>query len=536
MHNHVKKLQHAFLQQEQEEEEFKTKLPYVIEDEYIPTDPREFYNDFGKLRHDETGEIIVELTPYQYAIWKLSQKYHRLICVKPQKSGVSTSVLLQDFQDVILPGRGRGKDVLVAGQTEEASYEHISSLKRAIATSDKYRKYLITEAKELFFKEEKTKMGVIYIKNPDNPFRPSRIIAVPFQESSFWSRKQTYRVHLSDPAVTRVKKDDRIYALAFSRVANTNGYVIVESPPRGQHNGFFKQWELYKDNKSPLGTTYTVYIEDAIKYGVVTQEFIDEEKRVLGHLWFSVYGSSFEETEGNLFNKDSINKAQLEAAQYNLDIESQEITDPKRRAWIVTTKSFNSNTEKYILIDQGYSASFFAILVLEKIRRSNLRNQIRVLHTEERESPQFEVVRDRILYLRKHFGNVVNIGFDATNRLEYGMSLKGLLGEENHWPTVKAEMAEARRDGIDLASQMYVVPFIFSQESKKSMTEHTQEMLDDSRNYLCIDPRFETLLTSLKGAIFDERGMLDKDLSPHNDLLEDYMMGMQFFKMKRRGE
>ena len=293
MHEHVKKLQNTLLRAEQEEEEFKTKIPYVIEQEYIPFDPHEFYVDFGKLYHEETGLIIDQLTPYQYEIWKLSQKFHRLIVVKPQKSGISSSVLLQDFQDAIYPGRGRGKDILVAGQTEEAAYEHISTLKRAIASSEKYRKYLITESKELFFKEEKTKMGVIYLKNPDNAFRPSRIIAVPFQESSFWSWKNTYRVHMSDPAATKTKNDSRIYAVGISRVANTNGYVIIESPPRGQHNGFFKQYELYKDGRSSLGSTYTVYIEDAIRYGVVTQQFIDEEKRVLGHLWFSIYGSSF---------------------------------------------------------------------------------------------------------------------------------------------------------------------------------------------------------------------------------------------------
>src|SRR6185503_13895905 len=137
------------------------------------------------------------------------------------------------------------------------------TLKRAIASSDKYRKYLITESKELFFKEEKTKMGVIYLKNPDNPFRPSRIIAVPFQESSFWSWKNVWRVHMSDPAVTKMKDDSRAYALGMSRTANTNGYTIIESPPRGVNNGFYKQHELYKDNKSPRGTTYTVYVEDA---------------------------------------------------------------------------------------------------------------------------------------------------------------------------------------------------------------------------------------------------------------------------------
>ena len=534
MLSRYKTIDREFLQAEREEEEFKTHLPYIIEKEDIPIDPREFYHDFGKLTHPETNEIVEDLTPYQYEIWSLSQKYHVVVVVKPQKSGVSTSALLQDFQDVILEGRGRGKDVLVSGQTEEAAYEHISTLKRMIATSDKYRKYLITESKELFFKEEKTKMGVIYIKNPDNPFRPSRIIAVPFQESSFWSWKSVYRNHMSDPAVTKIKQDARAYATAISRVANTDGYVLIESPPRGTHNGFFQIYEQYKDNKSPRGTVYTVQVEDAVKHGVITQVFLDEQKRILKHLYWSIYGSSFIEQSGNLFSQDSIVAAQKEAEQYKFDIVTTETED----RYIVSVTKFNPMSEKYIIIDQGYSSSYFAILILEKVKRlgGRGRNQIRVLHTEEYSSPLFETARDRVLELRKRFGNCVNIGFDATNRMEYGMSLNTKLGHEDRWPLVKEQLQEAKRDGIDASQIMYVVPFIFSTESKKAMTMHTQELLDDYRRYLAIDGRFENLLNSLKGAIFDERGMLDKDLSPHNDLLECFMMGLQFFPMKRPGE
>lgn len=440
--------------------------------------------------------------------------------------------MLQDFQDVVAQGRGRGKDILVAGQTKEAAYEHISTLKRMIASSEKYRKYLITESKELFFREEKTKMGVIYIKNPDNSYRPSRIIGVPFQESSFWSWKNIYRVHMSDSAVTKIKKDERVYATGISRVANTNGYVLIESPPRGTQNGFYKLYEEYKDNTNPICRVYTVKVEDAIEHKVITQEFLDEEKRRLKHLYYSVYGSSFVEQSGNLFSQQSINKAIQEGNGYKMDIKAHNTSNPA--AIIVTTLNFNSNTEKYILIDQGYSSSFFAILILEKVRRQNGRNQIRVLHTEELESPLYETARDRVLYLRKHFGNVVNIGFDATSRMEYGMSLKEKIDEDSYWPSVKQQMLEAKNDRLDLGTMMFVVPFIFSTESKLSMTNHTSEMLDDSRNYIAIDERFENLVTSLKGAIFDERGMLDKDISPHHDLLDDFMMGMQFFRIQRR--
>ena len=76
----------------------------------IPTDPQEFYNDFGFLLHPKTGEYVTELTDYQYQIWndKYNSKY-RLV-LKSQKVGLTTSILLEDLQDSIT--RYRGKDIL----------------------------------------------------------------------------------------------------------------------------------------------------------------------------------------------------------------------------------------------------------------------------------------------------------------------------------------------------------------------------------------------------------------------------------------
>jgi hypothetical protein len=72
----------------------------------IPLDPAEFYKDFGYLLHPKTGEYVSNLTQYQYNIW--NDKYHskyRLV-LKSQKVGITTSVLLEDFQDSITRFRG----------------------------------------------------------------------------------------------------------------------------------------------------------------------------------------------------------------------------------------------------------------------------------------------------------------------------------------------------------------------------------------------------------------------------------------------
>ena len=114
-----------------EEDNFSTSTPYHIDKEHIPEDPEEFYKDFGYIEHPRTREPIKQLTPYQYKIW--NSKAKTTIVVKPQKTGVTTSCLLQDFQTAITKGKGR--DILIIAQTLGHAIEHIHTLKYLIVNS-----------------------------------------------------------------------------------------------------------------------------------------------------------------------------------------------------------------------------------------------------------------------------------------------------------------------------------------------------------------------------------------------------------------
>src|SRR5574339_602084 len=67
-------------------------------DDVIPIDPQEFYQDFGFLTHPNTGEPVTKLTDYQYEIWNAKHENRYRLVLKTQKVGLSTSVLLEDFQ------------------------------------------------------------------------------------------------------------------------------------------------------------------------------------------------------------------------------------------------------------------------------------------------------------------------------------------------------------------------------------------------------------------------------------------------------
>jgi len=79
---------------------------------------------------------------------------------------------------------------------------------------------------------------------------------------------------------------------------------------------------------------------------------------------------------------------------------------------------------------------------------------------------------------------------------------------------------------------MTVVPISFNTESRSFMVSHSKRMLDDSRGFICINPKFTKLITALRGAVFDETYKLDKESSPHNDLLDCFQMLTTFFKIK----
>ena len=112
------------------------------------------------------------------------------------------------------------------------------------------------------------------------------------------------------------------------------------------------------------------------------------------------------------------------------------------------------------------------------------------------------------------------------------MALKTKIGELSYWPKVKEKMEESIRRNIPIEKRMVVVPVIFSTESKLQMSSKLQQILDDSRGFIAIPPKFDKLIASLKSAVFDERGILDKDISLHNDWLDCLFMATRFFRFK----
>jgi len=461
-------------------------------DNYIPLDPQQFYEDFGYLVHPKTGQDVLQLTPYQYEIWDAKNKNKYRLVVKSQKVGITTSVLLEDFQDALTSCRGY--DILLIAQTQNHANEHLRTLKNLILNSAKYSRYLITNPSELLLKEEKTKVGVAYIKNPDNQKKPTRIIALgATSEGSIWSWKNVKKIHMSDIASTNLTDDSGLFAAAFSRLANTDGGMIIESPPRGQRGKFYNLYEIYRDGHHPDFKVWTVLAEDGKKAGLISQEFLDAERERLGALYPQYYGGSFLVATGNIFTEDEIAHAELLG-----EIHKHKPINP------------------YMLhpagVDWGFGSSKSAIYVGEIDEQEQT---CRVIYGKSYENSTPSYIASE---MHRLYREIPNLWFfvDGSNRGAVNEA-KTVFGEDLDWERAKDVSPTNNR----------ILPVNFKGDHK-DMLFHAYNLV--SKGHVPIPKEYLSLTKSLRSAWATDYD-LDKDMTNHNDDLDAFRLmlkGVQF--------
>ena len=75
---------------------------------------------------------------------------------------------------------------------------------------------------------------------------------------------------------------------------------------------------------------------------------------------------------------------------------------------------------------------------------------------------------------------------------------------------------------------MFVIPVPFSKEHK-NMLAHCKEMLEYKNGQVAIHPQFSKLITALRTAVENGEGMLDKEATSHDDLMDAFRMSLLFW-------
>jgi len=301
--------------------------------EDIPDDLNEFYSNVGFFTNQKNNEYVTVLAPHQIQTWadRWLSKYR--LYLKSQKIGLSTMILLEDFHIALT--RGRGKEILIISQSKEKAKDHIQDLKKMIQESI-YADFLIDRpiTEEELLKDERSKIDTIYLRNPEDPKHPTKIIALGITSvGSIISFKKVCHIHMSDVTLADMVDERFVEAFggAFSRLANTDGTLVIECPPRGpsgpvfnivdeddslKQDGIVIELEEGKKILTPSGflvRRYTYQI--GIDCGMITPEFIEKERRRLGVLFGMYYMADFYSTDQTWFDKNSINQTSDEATE-----------------------------------------------------------------------------------------------------------------------------------------------------------------------------------------------------------------------------
>ena len=233
---------------------------------------------------------------------------------------MTTSSLMEDFQKCIIPTSGHplsewscmGREILIIAQKFDMAKEHLSTLYEMLIESS-YADYVIDKPLQFTNRsgKSKTKANMLYIQNPERPKKPTRIIALGPRASGVWSWKNVKHIHMSDVAAVDQVDDSQLFGAAFSRLANTGGSMLIESPPRGTTGkvyDIYTQSELMGDEQFEEAKfqVQKIYASQAVEAGLITQEFLDAERVRLGSLYPMFYEAEFLNPFTSWYTKEMI--------------------------------------------------------------------------------------------------------------------------------------------------------------------------------------------------------------------------------------
>ena len=327
---------------------------------------------------------------------------------------------------------------------------------------------------------------------------------------SFRSLDNPKFILLDEADFFRKSEQEEVRAVSERYIAKSNPYIILVSTPN-MPDGLMQTIE-----NEPSESCLYFRIKLDYRYGLSKIYSIkDIEIAKQSPSFDREYDLKYLGKIGNIYSLLSISNAIERSKQFNPD-----------------NINLNNNNDRYMAIDPAFSSSRFAILVCEWIRSQKM---INIVYETELDKPSYEEAVDHVFRLTKQLGNIKNIAVDSSAP-ELIVSLKMKIGERSDLTYIHEKVQYCKKRNLDIAQYMTVVPIGFNTESRSFMVSHSKKLLDDSRGFISINSKFDKLITALRGAQYDETYKLDKESSPHNDLLDCFQMLTTFFRFKSSNE
>jgi hypothetical protein len=187
------------------------------------------------------------------------------------------------------------------------------------------------------------------------------------------------------------------------------------------------------------------------------------------------------------------------------------------------------NCKVSIGIDPSFGSSMFGIVATRFVNE-----RIEVMEAEEHDRPDFNSMIDRVWQIKQQHkveDNNLTIYVDAANP-EIWSSLKRTLNEPHSEQYVFEKLAEYKKNKINPANYMKVIPIPFSTQGAK-MLQHAKSLLEDKDNLIAIDKRFDKLLTALRTAVANEY-KFDKEQTSYHDILDAFRLSLHLYQRSNK--
>jgi hypothetical protein len=284
-------------------------------------------------------------------------------------------------------------------------------------------------------------------------------------------------------------------------IAKSDPYIVMVSTPNAP-DGLFESIE-----KEPEETCIYKRSKLDYTYGlgkIYSQEEIDKAKQ--SPSFEREYNVKYLGLIGNVFHTADIERTIEKGKRYNPDI-------------------VNTYTQKSIGLDPGFGSSAFGVVITEWVN-----NQIQILHAEDYERPEFNDMINTTIGLMNQFGirpqdYSSRIYVDGANP-EFIRSIKHQLGERPDYED-EIKFYQSNSPGIDWTQNMTVIPVHFVKEHR-GMLAHAKKLIEYNQGTIAINPRFDKLVTSLRTAVEQGEGSLDKEATSYDDIFDAFRLALQF--------
>ena len=305
-----------------------------------------------------------------------------------------------------------------------------------------------------------------------------------------------------NPIFFRKGEQEDVRFVSERYIGKSDPYIVMVSTPNAP-NGLFDKIE-----REPEESCIYKRLKIDYTYGlnkIYTKEEIDKAKK--SPSFGREYDLQYLGLIGNTFHTADIERAIALGKKF---------------------KTANKYAQQSMGIDPGFGSSPFGIVIVQFSD-----GVLQVLYADEFERPRYEDMITKVADLYQEFTNIKNIFVDAANPELISSLKREVAKERDNWAYVQEKMAYCKKHHTDINRHMKVVPVPFSTEGK-NMLIHTKELLEFETPIVAINPKFEKLTTSLRTAISDDLGKLDKEATSYDNVLDAFRLSLQMFKLKEK--